>query len=237
MPKRPRFFQEGLSLHIHQRGNNRAEVFHDDVDRVAFVMVLADACRKYGVSIHAWVLMKNHFHLLATPASSDSVPKMMQHTGRRYVPIFNRRWERTGGLWEGRYSAHLIDTDTYWYRCLRYIELNPVRARLVEQPADYRWSSYQPHAYGTEDQLLTPHPLYEALGTTPAERQAIHRALCGLPLAETEVASIRQAIRTGLRGAGVRDETGLAQARLEATSTPANWRADNREEVAGIVSQ
>jgi putative transposase len=212
MPRRPRFFVEGHSLHIHQRGNNRTDMFRDEVDRAVFLMALAESAQKYDVGIHAWVLMNTHFHLLGTPASPDSVPDMMQQVGRRYVPFFNRRWERTGGLWEGRYSAHLVDTDTYWYRCLRYIEMNPVRANIVEEPNDHLWSSYRAHAHGTEDKLLTSHRLYEALGITPAERQTVYRALCGLPLSEIEIASIRHAIRTGLRGDGVQDESDLAEA-------------------------
>jgi putative transposase len=206
MPRRPRFFVEGLSLHVHQRGNNRINMFRDAVDRAVFLMALAESSQKYGVGIHCWVLMDNHFHLLATPATPDSVPNMMQQSGRRYVPFFNRRWQRTGGLWEGRYSAHLVDSDEYWYRCVRYIETNPVRAMMVEHAKDHRWSSYHAHAYGTEDRLLTPHRLFEALGTTPEERQTVHRALCGLTLSETEIASIRHAIRTGLRGSEVHDE-------------------------------
>jgi putative transposase len=212
MPRRPRFFEPGLSLHIHQRGNNGDKVFHDDTDRAVFVMELREWSIKYGVAINAWVLMDTHFHLLATPSERDSVPLMMQQTGGRYVPFFNRRWTRTGTLWGGRYSAHGVDNDRYWYSCLRYIEMNPVRANMVGRPGDHRWSSYHAHANGADDHLLTSHRLYDDLGATPLERQSAYRALCEPSLSEVEIASIRRAIRTGLRADELQDQSRLARA-------------------------
>ena len=212
MARRRRWFYEGIALHVHQRGNNRADMFHDTHDRVVFLMALLDASRKFEVAVHNWVLMKNHFHLLATPAEEESVPLMMQQVGRRYVPYFNKRNDRTGGLWEGRYSAHLVNTEAYWFRCARYVELNPVRASIVAAPHEHPWSSYHALGYGAADELVTPHSLYTALGTTPIERQAAHRAMCGTPLTETELASIRYALRTGLSGAELPDATALAAA-------------------------
>jgi putative transposase len=197
MARRKRSFVKGLSLHIHQRGNNRQDMFHDDVDRMIFLAALVESSQRYHVAVHVWTFMDNHVHLIATPETPESVPRTMQQVGRRYVPYFNRRHKRTGGLWEGRYSAHLIDTETYWYRCLRYVELNPVRAGIVAAPEDYRWSSYRAHAFGATDSLVVPHALSLALGRTEMERQAAHRALCGMPLTECELASIRDALRTG----------------------------------------
>jgi putative transposase len=210
MARRRRWFCEGMSVHVHQRGNNRADMFHDAPDRVRFLMALLEASRSFGVDIHVWVAMRNHFHLLATPQAPDSVPRMMQQLGRRYVPYFNKRYGRTGGLWEGRYSAHLVDTEVYWFRCARYIELNPVRASIVAAPHEHPWSSYHAHACGAVDKLITPHALYNGLGATPVDRQAAHRALCGTPLSDVELASIRNALRTGLSGAELPDATALA---------------------------
>ena len=167
MPRRQRSFVEGLSLHVHNRGNNSVDMFHDDVDRTVFLLALGAACRQYDVDVHAWMLMDNHFHLIVTPHAPAGVPCAMQQVGRCYVPYFNRRAGRTGGLFEGRYSAHLMDTEVYWYRCLRYVELNRVRAGLVAAPEDYPWSSYRAHAFGTHDAVLTEHPLYLALGSGP----------------------------------------------------------------------
>jgi putative transposase len=213
MPRPRRSFVEGLSLHLHQRGNNRAAIFHDNQDRFVFLLALLWASRKYEVAIHVWVLMNNHFHLLATPSTPTSVPQMMQQIGRSYVPYFNKRHERTGGLWGGRYSGHLVDTDLYWLRCARYIELNPVRASLVATPGEYRWSSYRANGCGAEDKLVTPHRLYIIeSGSDSLERQAAYRGLCVAGLSELELTSIRKALRTGRSGADLPDATSLAVA-------------------------
>jgi len=201
MARSPRHFVEGLSVHVHQRGNNRADMFHDIRDRIVFLMALLEATLKYGVAVHAWVLMTNHFHLLATPTHPDSLARAMQQTGRRHVPYFNKRHDRTGGLWEGRYSAHLVDTERYWFQCVRYIELNPVRGSLASSPREHPWSSYHANGCGAADKLLTSHALYIGLGQNALERQAAHRSLCGTPLTEAELASVRNALRTGLSGA------------------------------------
>lgn len=197
MPRRQRLFVEGLSLHVHQRGNNRQDIFHDDRDRTMFFGVLVEWAARYAVHVHVWTFMDNHFHLIVTPQTPDGVARTMQQVGRRYVPYFNRRHSRTGGLWEGRYSAHVIDTEAYWYRCLRYVELNPVRANIAGTPHEHRWSSYHAHAFGAEDALVTHHDLYLRLGATPSKRQNAHRALCHSALSDCEVAAIRSALRTG----------------------------------------
>jgi putative transposase len=199
MARRHRVFVEGLSLHVHQRGNNRQDMFHDEIDRMVLLTTLVESSEQFGVDVHVWMFMNNHLHLVVTPENPDGVARLMQQVGRRYVPYFNKRYQRTGGLWEGRYSAHLIDTESYWYRCLRYVELNRVRAGIVPAPQDYAWCSYHSHAFGTADPLVAPHPLYEALGRTPEERQHAHRALCATPLTECELTSIRTALRTGKR--------------------------------------
>ena len=209
MARLRRWFEEGLSVHVHQRGNNRADMFHDTTDRVVFLMALLESSRRYGVAIHVWVFMNNHFHLLATPQAPDSIARMMQQAGRRYVPYFNRRHTRTGGLWEGRYSAHLVDTERYWYTCARYIELNPVRASMVDHPYEHPWSSYHFNAHGADDRLVTPHALYNGLGVDAAQRQAAHQAMCGVCLSEVELASIRNALRTGISGAHVSESGAL----------------------------
>ena len=201
MPRQPRNTYEGAFVHVNTRGNDRQGVYFDRADRLAFLQIFDRLQSKYEWVVYAWVLMTNHFHLLATPSYPDSVARAMQQTGRRYVPYFNRRHDRTGGLWEGRYRAHLVDTEQYWFRCLRYIELNPVRASLTSSPRDHPWSSYHANACGATDKLLNPHALYIGLGQTALERQAAHRSLIGTPLTEAELASIRNAMRTGLSGA------------------------------------
>jgi len=186
-----------MSHHVHQRGNNRQDIFHDDMDRMVFIAALVESSEKYHVRIHVWTFMDNHVHLVVTPETPDGLPRTMKHVGGRYVPYFNRKYGRTGTLWGERYKSHLIHTELYWFRCLRYVEFNRVRAGLVDAPHEYRWSSYHSHALGQADPLVTHHDLYLNLGRTPAERQMAYRALCGTPLTDFEVTAIRNSLRTG----------------------------------------
>ncbi len=193
MPRQPRFYYAGAVLHIVQRGNNRAPVFASAQDRRFYLDCLRDASRTHDVAIHGYVLMSNHVHLLASPGHAEALPRMMQTVGRRYVGRFNFRHRRTGTLWEGRYKATLVETEAYLFTCLRYVELNPVRARMVATPGEYRWSSYRGNAFGEDDPVLTPHPSFLALAASPEERRDAYRALFGEPLAEDAVRAIRDA--------------------------------------------
>ena len=130
MARLPRFFVRGYPLHVIQRGNNREDVFSEDADYHIYLEWLTEAANRHGCAIHAYVLMTNHVHLLLTPAHASSLPKTLQSLGRRYVQYVNRTYQRTGTLWEGRYRATLIDSDSYLLTCCRYIELNPVRAEM-----------------------------------------------------------------------------------------------------------
>ena len=132
-----------------------------------------EAAGSYGCAIHAYVLMTNHVHLLVTPRAADSLPRTMQSLGRRYVRYINAAYRRTVTLWEGRYRAAPIDEEAYFLACCRYIELNPVRARMVRHPRDYRWSSYRAHAQGVDDRLVAGHDLYHRLGRSAAARQEV----------------------------------------------------------------
>jgi putative transposase len=193
MPRQPRFYYPGAVLHIVQRGNNRVPVFASAQDRRFYLDCLRDAARTHDVAIHAYVLMTNHVHLLASPGHAQALPRMMQTVGRRYVGRFNFLHRRTGTLWEGRYKATLVETETYLFTCLRYIELNPVRARMVAAPGEYRWSSHRGNAFGDDDPVLTPHPSFLALGRDPEERRDTYRSSFGEPLAEDVVRTIRDA--------------------------------------------
>ena len=130
----------------------------------AYANWLHESADKFGVSVHAWVLMTNHVHLLLTPQDSDSVSRCMQHLGRCYVRYFNYRHRRTGTLFEGRFRSSIVQSGQYLLACQRYIELNPVRAGIVIDPADYTWSSYRAHAFGRKAKMWRPHPEYAALG-------------------------------------------------------------------------
>ena len=193
MARLPRYALPGQAQHVIQRGNNRCAIFVTDDDYRFYLECLSDAAKKTGCDIHAYVQMTNHVHLLVTPQHKESIAKMLQSVGRRYVQYFNQAYKRTGTLWEGRYKATLIDSEAYLLTCYRYIELNPVRAGMVLQPAEYAWSSYRCHAEGAENSLITDHPLYLALGATTEARQSAYRELLGSDLSTTELDSIREA--------------------------------------------
>lgn len=193
MPRLPRYVLPGHPQHVIQRGNNRCPIFIAEEDYVRFREELSDACRRFHCLIHAYVFMTNHVHLIMTPERENSIAKVLQSVGRRYVQYFDFAYQRTGTLWEGRYKATLIDTERYLLTCYRYIELNPVRANMVTHPSAYRWSSYRANALGQHDPLLTPHAEYLALGSRHDERQAAYRTLFEVHLDDMTLAEIREA--------------------------------------------
>ena len=194
MPRRPRIHLDGVPLHIVQRGHNRQPCFYAVADYLAYLEWLGEAARRSGCQVHAYALMTNHVHLLVTPGDAQSVPRMMVALGRQYVPYINAVYQRSGTLWEGRYKSSLVQSDAYLLACMRYIELNPVRAAMCIDPADYRWSSYRANALGESQPWLTPHPLYATLGPDEASRLAAYRALFDQVLPEKTVADIRLAL-------------------------------------------
>jgi putative transposase len=177
MARLPRLTVPGYPHHIIQRGNNRQAIFSSNADYEALIGLLDEHSRQSKVAIHAYVLMSNHFHLLATPETSEAIPQMMQAVGRRYVRRFNQRQVRSGTLWEGRYRSTLIQTERYLLACMAYIHLNPVRAGLVAEPGDYPWSSHAHYAGQRHDKIVSPHPLYWELGNTPFSREAAYADL------------------------------------------------------------
>ncbi len=177
MARLPRFVLPGHPQHVIQRGNNREAIFHETRDYRFFLEKLAQAGPGHGCDIHAYVLMTNHLHLLVTPREEAGIGQMMQSLGRVYVQRFNQSYGRSGTLWEGRYRATLIETESYLLTCMRYIELNPVRAGMVAHPREFPWSSYRCNALGGTDPIVRPHALYRRLGTTATGRQAAYRQL------------------------------------------------------------
>jgi putative transposase len=214
-----RYFLPDQPLHVIQRGNNREPIFFCEEDYRRYRGWLAEAAAEYGCAIHAYVLMTNHVHLLVTPETAESLPRAMQSLGRRYVRYVNAAYRRTGTLWEGRYRAAPIDSEAYFLTCCRYIELNPVRARMVAHPRDYSWSSYAAHARGVSDALVAEHPLYRALGRNAAERQENYRALFRAALDEAFVDDLRAATNGGWAMGGERFKRKIAKA-LKRRVTP-----------------
>jgi len=191
MARLPRFYLEDQPQHIIQRGNNRENIFLQAKDYVFYLECLLDAVNRYQINIHAYVLMTNHVHLLASPQIESSIPKTLQSVGRKYVQYFNRKYKRTGTLWEGRYKATPIDSEIYLLKCMRYIELNPVRAKMVRHPKNYRWSSYKRNALGESDALITSHVLYKNLGKSVSKCQSAY----GILFNETLPAGVIDTIR------------------------------------------
>ena len=197
MARLPRLTLPGYPHHIIQRGNNRQMIFVDTQDFATMMALLAENAHKFAVAVHAYVLMDNHFHLLATPATAEALPLMMQAVGRSYVRYFNQRHARSGTLWEGRYRSTLIETERYLLACMVYIDLNPVRAGMVAQPGAWQWSSHAHYLGQRIDKLVTPHALYWALGNTPFAREAAYAGLVQAGIGIGDQAALTDAALSG----------------------------------------
>ena len=198
MPRRPRYCPIGIPVHVIQRGNNRQTLFTSDKDIAAFAHWLHAGAIKFDVQVHGWVFMTNHVHLLITPLQDDAVSRLNQYLGRLYVRYFNFTYARSGTLFEGRFKSSLVQQEEYLLTCLRYIELNPVRAGMVTDPGNYRWSSYQAHGLGARGGMWTPHPVYLALGNCRSTRQTAYRSLMSETLDSDVIAKIRHCANSGL---------------------------------------
>ena len=194
MPRRPRVHLDRVPLHIVQRGHNREPCFFGEEDYQSYLRWLGEALGEAQCALHAYVLMTNHVHLLLTPKKAEAVPRLIISLGRRYVQYINRSYRRTGTLWDSRYKSSLVQADTYLLLCQRYIELNPVRAAMVDDPAHYRWTSYRANGLGAADSRVTPHALYQSLGRSDKVRQAAYRALFRAQLDQPAIDDIRLAL-------------------------------------------
>lgn len=193
MSRRPRMVIPNVPLHIIQRGNNRSPCFFAATDYLVYLDMLRECAEETECEVHAYVLMTNHVHLLISPSHADAPGAMMRRLGQRYVQYVNRRQGRSGTLWEGRFRSCLVGDERYLLVCQRYIELNPVRAGIVEAPEIYQWSSYRTNALGAHSKLVTPHPVYAGLAPGQPERLAAYRALFQEALPQHELERIRQA--------------------------------------------
>ena len=198
MSRKPRFVLSGVPQHVIQRGNNREPCFYSNDDYVRYLEDLHDAAVKNNAVIHAYVLMTNHVHLLVTPAQPHSIAHMMQDLGREYVRYINHTYQRSGTLWEGRYKASLVDSEAYLLTCMRYIEMNPVRAVMVGHPGEYRWSSYAKNAQGDDNVLINHHPVYNFLGKGSDERCHAYRELFRHAIDSDQIHEIREALNQEL---------------------------------------
>lgn len=197
MPRHARAILPEVAVHIIQRGNNRSACFHRESDYLVYLDHLRELSRRHGCEIHAYCLMTNHVHLLATPRAANACALLMKNLGQRYVQYVNRSRVRTGTLWEGRFRSCIVQSDRYVLACHRYIELNPVRAGMVGRAGDYRWSSHPANAGAARNAWLAPHPEYLALGRDDEARRTAYRALFDSGLDAAQLAEIRSATNSG----------------------------------------
>jgi putative transposase len=209
MPRPRRLVLPSVPLHVIQRRNNRLPCFICRSDYLVYLDMLRACAYDCGCTLHAYVLMTNHTHLLFSPDDEHGASVLMRHLGQRYVQYFNRRHTRTGTLWEGRFRSCLVLDERYFLACQRYIELNPVRARMVDKPEHYPWSSYRINAFGLDSPLIKPHPAYLRLHHEAASRHAAYRQLCGDALPDQLLAEIRDA-SNGNRPLGIAEASGMA---------------------------
>ena len=198
MSRKRRFTLPGIPQHIVQRGHNREPCFFDSADYLCYLDNMKEAARNNGCAVHAYCLMTNHVHVLVTPATTFGISHMMQDIGRKYVRYINHTYRRSGTLWGGRFKASLIDSEAYLLTCMRYIEMNPVRADMVAHPGDYRWSSYAHNAYGKSSKLISPHPYYLELSDVDEERFSAYRELFNNHLGQEDLHAIREALNQEL---------------------------------------
>lgn len=198
MSRKPRFDLPGVPQHVIQRGHNREPCFYAEADYLRYLDNLQEAADTNRVRVHAYVLMTNHVHLLVTPMQPHGTPHMMQDLGRKFVRYMNHTYRRTGSMWEGRYKCSLVDSHAYLLSCMRYIELNPVRAKMVTCPGEYRWSSYGTNAGDRDDPLLSEHPIYTGLAESTTGRRHAYRALFRMHFTDEELRAVREALNQEL---------------------------------------
>lgn len=198
MPRHARLIFAGHPLHVVHRGVNRSACFADDADRSFYLGLLQELLPASGCALHAYVLMTNHVHLLLTPGDDEAAARLMKPVAQRHAQRCNKKWRRTGPLWEGRFKSSLVDSHGYALNCHRYIEENPVRGGMVRHPAEHRWSSYRANALGFPCAFLVEHVAMRALHEDPVDRRIAYRALFDEPQPEKELELFRTGIKCGL---------------------------------------
>lgn len=193
MARLPRLVVRGHLHHLMARGHNDQPIAIDDTDFQTFISILRESAQQSAVAIHAYVLLPNRLQLLVTPSETDSLGKMMQAIGRHYVPYFNARHGRSGGLWEGRFRATVLESDAYFIPCAQLIEQQPSQTGLATELSAYPWSSHAHHVGIRREPWITDHPAYWALGNTPFDREAAYQRLSEVPLSASLVAEIESA--------------------------------------------
>lgn len=197
MARLPRLIIPSLPHYVIQRGANRQPLFQDADDHLQFLGWLKTGAKTFKVAVHAYVLLPDQLHLLATPADATGLAQLMQWLGRYYVPYFNQKYARAGALWQGRYKTAVIDAEHFFLLCSRYLEHVPVQAGLAGHEREYSWSSYAHHVGLQPDALITDHALYWALGNTPFDREGAYLRLCEQGLGSAQIKTLEQAVLKG----------------------------------------
>ncbi len=197
MGRETRINLPGCIYHVINRGNNKQSLFKEEKDYTRYTELLDSYKERYGFKLYCYVLMNNHVHLLMEVGEKGSISKIMQGITLAHTRYFNFQYGASGHVWQGRFKSPLVGEDSYLLEISRYIELNPVRAGMVKNPADYPWSSYTFHAYGARNHLLDTHPFYDLFGKTLQEKQQRYRqfVLEGIP--DAKLKEIRESIISG----------------------------------------
>ena len=238
MARHPRIVLPGIALHVCQRGNNRQDCFRQDTDRLVYLSLLRDYARYRQCAIHAYCLMTNHVHLLVTPAHAEGCALLMRDLGRCYAAYFNRRYERTGALWEHPFRSCLVDSTEYVITCYRYIERNPVRAHMVAAAREYRWSSHAGNAGLRADPLLAPHAEFLALSGEEMSRRRAYRDLINDAEPSHSLKALRDATDAGipLVGKRLKEQLEKAGVRLKRAAPGPRVRGDGAEDTTGELA-
>ena len=236
MARKRRIALPGVPQHVIQRGNNRQACFYSELDYHFYLDCMKKAADKFNCAVHAYVLMTNHVHLLVTEQAQYGISQMMQSVGRRYVRYINNTFQRTGTLWEGRYKSSLVQDEHYLLTCYRYIELNPVRARIVETPEDYKWSSHHFNAYGEPDEIIIPHEQYQALGEDKEQCRHQYRELFRYQIDDNLLHEIRDSVNHEwlLGNESFKDEVEHTLQRRVRPGKPGRPRVEEREKSYGV---
>ena len=197
MPRKPRFYQADIPAHVYQRGHNKSPVFFDVYDYLEFLRILKKTADALSCAVHAYVLMTNHVHFLLTPSDEKGISLLFQSLGREYVRYINQRYGRCGSLWQGRHKGNVINSSEYFLLCMQYIEMNPVRANMVDHPAKYRWSSFAANALGESNNIIRCHDEYLGLGNNMTSRRKIYRQQFEIPIDKNETQLIQQSLHSG----------------------------------------
>jgi putative transposase len=199
MPRQARLVVPEMIYHVTARGNNRDRVFHSNEDFARYFDLCKRYKEKYDLKLYHWVFMHNHVHLLLQGSTSQSLSKAMQGIGLAYTIWYNRKYDRVGHLWQDRFKSFPVEATTYLLECGRYIERNPVRAGMVDWPADYRWSSFQVHGSGKDDGLTDHHPFFDEFGKDLQTRQRVYQEYVMSPRAKEEQ-ELREHFASGVVG-------------------------------------